>query len=86
MQGNPGLNSASILERYRDTEHQKHLEKLAFWDHMIPAESLDQEFEAVLNQQRERWASQQATQLLHKSSLSDDEKKRLRELLHQRAK
>lgn len=81
----PELNSASILERYRGTEHHKHLEKLAVWDHMIPADNLDQEFAAVLKQLRERWAKQQATQLLHKSNLSDDEKSRLRELLSQRS-
>ena len=54
--------------------------------HMIPLENLDQEFDAVLNQLKARWASQQATQLLHKSHLSEDEKKRLRELLGQGAK
>ena len=81
----PDLNSASILERYRGTEHHKHLEKLAVWDHMIPADGLDQEFAAVVKQLRERWAKQQATQLLHKSNLSDDDKSRLRELLSQRS-
>ena len=86
LRRNPGLNSASILERYRDTEHHKHLEKLAVWDHMIPDESLDQEFEAVIQQLRQRWAAQQATRLLHQTSLSAEEKSRLRELLSQRSK
>lgn len=78
------MTSASILERYRGTEHHKHLEKLAIWDHMIPKESLDQEFEAVLRQLTEQWTAQQATQLLHKTHLSASEKSRLRELLQNR--
>ena len=85
-QRNPELNSASILERYRGTEHHKHLEKLAVWNHMIPDESLDKEFEAAIQQLRERWAAQQATQLLHQASLSAEDKSRLRELLNQRSK
>ncbi len=86
VQRNPGLNSASILERYRGTEHHKHLEKLAVWDHMISDESLGQEFEAVIRQLRERRAAQQATRLLHQTSLSAEDKLRLRELLTQRTK
>ena len=86
VQRNPGLNSASILERYRDTEHHKHLEKLAVWDHMISDEGLDQEFEAVIRQLRQRRAEQQATRLLHQTSLSAEDKSRLRELLAQRTK
>jgi DNA primase len=82
----PNLNSASILERYRQNPHHKHLEKLAVWDHMIPAEDLDRELKAVIDQLRQRLASQRATQLLHKSNLSDDEKAKLRELLSQRPK
>lgn len=82
----PAISSAAILERYRGTEHHKHLEKLAVWDHMVPAEGLDEEFAAVLLQLREKWAAQKAAQLLHKSHLSDTEKTRLRELLSQRSK
>ncbi|MDA9982676.1 DNA primase, partial [Gammaproteobacteria bacterium] len=85
-QRNPELNSASILERYRGTEHHKHLEKLAVWNHMIPDESLDLEFEAAIRQLRERWAAQQATRLLHQASLSAEDKSKLRELLSQRTK
>jgi len=85
-QRNPELNSASILERYRDTEHHKHLEKLAVWNHMISEESLDQEFEASIRQLRERRTAQQATRLLHQGSLSSEDKSRLRELLSQRTK
>ena len=78
------MTAAALLERYRGTEHHKHLEKLAIWDHMIAAEDLDQEFDAVMHQLRERWTAQQATQLLHKAHLSDSEKSRLRELLQYR--
>lgn len=86
IQQQPAMSSAAILERYRGTEHHKHLEKLTVWDHMIATEKLDEEFEAVLRQLRERWAAQQAAQLLHKTHLSDLEKTRLRELLSQRSK
>ena len=82
----PDLNSASILERYRGSEHHRHLEKLAAWDHMIPDGAMEQEFDAVFRQLRERWADQQATSLMHQTSLSADEKSKLRALLSQRAK
>jgi DNA primase len=83
---NPGLNPASILERYRGTEQHKHLEKLATWDHMIPDSYLGQEFEATIQQLKTRLAEQQVSQLLHRTNLSDDEKVKLRALLNQRSK
>ncbi len=86
IQENPDLGPASVLERYRNTDHHKHLEKLAIWDHMIPVSDLDQEFEAVILKLRNRVLEQQASRLLHRDSLSADEKSRLRELLSQRPK
>lgn len=86
LQRQPAISPAAVVERYRGTDHHKHLEKLAVWDHMIPADNLDEEFAAVLRQLREKWAAQQAAQLLHKTHLSDTEKTRLRELLGQRSK
>ncbi|MDJ0955227.1 MAG: DNA primase [Arenicellales bacterium] len=83
-QQHPDMTSAALLERYRGTEYHKHLEKLAVWDHMITTEDLDQEFDAVMRQLKERWMSQQATQLLHKTHLSESEKSKLRELLQNR--
>ena len=81
---NPDMTSAALLERYRGTEYHKHLEKLAVWDHMITTEDFDQEFDAVIRELRERWTTQQATQLLHKAHLSKSEKSKLRELLQNR--
>jgi len=83
---NPELNSASILERYRGTEHHKHLEILATWDHMIPDSDLGQEFTAIIQQLKIRLAEQQVSQLLHRTNLSAEEKTRLRALLNQRLK
>lgn len=83
---NPDLNPASILERYRDSEHHKHLEKLATWDHMIPDPDLGQEFQAIILQLKIRLAEQQISQLLRQTNLSAEEKSRLRALLNQRSK
>jgi DNA primase len=85
IQGNPGLNTASILERYRNSQHHKHLEKLAIWDHMIPEKDLGQELDAVVLQLRSRLVEQQVSQLLQKANLSAEEKSELRALLNRRS-
>ncbi len=80
----PGLSTAALLERFRGTEHKKHLEKLSIWDHMIPEKHVETEFRATLTKLRARLRDQQTQVLLDKSRsepLNDREKAQLRELL-----
>jgi len=53
---------------------------------MIPDSDLGQEFTAIIQQLKIRLAEQQVSQLLHRTSLSAEEKTRLRALLNQRLK
>ena len=40
----PQISPGAILERFRDTEHEAALWKLATWDHLVPESGLEAEF------------------------------------------
>jgi len=40
----PHITTGALLERFRDTEHEAALWKLATWDHMVPESGLEAEF------------------------------------------
>jgi DNA primase len=44
----PGLSSAGILERFRDSPHEAVLWKLAAWEHAVPETGLEAEFQGAL--------------------------------------
>jgi DNA primase len=44
----PGLSSAGILERFRDSLHEGALWKLAAWEHAVPEPGLEAEFQGAL--------------------------------------
>jgi DNA primase len=44
----PGLSSAGILERFRDSPHEAVLWKLAAWEHAVPEPGLEAEFQGAL--------------------------------------
>ncbi|PWG64927.1 DNA primase [Spiribacter halobius] len=55
----PQITSGALLERFRDTEHEAALWKLATWDHLVPESGLEAEFRdamarvrTLLDQQR----------------------------------
>ncbi len=80
----PGLSTASLLERFRDSDQAPHLEKLAVWDHMIPDEHVESEFRNTIAKLGSRLRDEQTKLLLSKSRsepLNEQEKARLRELL-----
>ena len=80
---NPHLNTASVLERWRDHEYGRHLARLAQEEALIPSESLDTEFADVMKGLRGRYLDQRIDRLREKplSDLSDEEKVVLRQLL-----
>ncbi len=81
---NPGLSTASLLERFRDSDQAPHLEKLALWDHMIPEEHVESEFRNTIGKLMTRLRHEQTEMLLNKSRsqpLNEQEKARLRQLL-----
>jgi DNA primase len=80
----PELNTAAILENFRDSEHLVHLEKLTAWRHPALEQDVEAEFEDSLLWIRKTAAKQRTEQLLHKqrlSGLSTAEKLELTNLL-----
>ncbi len=80
----PSLNTASIIENFRDSEHQHHLSKLAVWDYPAVVENVEAEFIGVISRLAEMTARQKTTRLLQKqdaSGLNQAEKDELARLL-----
>jgi len=88
LQSAPTLNTAALLERWRNTEEGKHLEKLATWQPSLnDPESLQQEFLGAIARLEEQHRSSRTDSLLAKANqgeLSSEEKAELKALLQQR--
>ena len=81
-----GVNTASLLERYREQSHFQALEKLATHHHLMDESELETTFQAVLQQLKNALIEQQLEQLIEKSkheSLNDIEKEKLKSLISQ---
>jgi DNA primase len=85
LRSNPNLNTAALLERWRDTAEGKQLEKLATWQPSLDdPDSLRHEFLGALARLEEQHRDSRTKSLLAKStqgSLSSDEKAELQALL-----
>ena len=85
LRSNPNLNTAALLERWRDTVEGKQLEKLATWQPSLDdPESLQHEFLGALARLEEQHRDTRTKSLLAKSTqggLSTDEKAELQRLL-----
>jgi DNA primase len=51
-QGDPQITSSAVLERFRDSEHEVALWKLATWNHMVPEAGLTDEFADAMTRVR----------------------------------
>ncbi len=79
----PDLNTATIIEHFRPTEHGPALEKLAIWQHMVGAEGTEAEFQDALYRLETMAVDQLTDALLAKDQLeglTDEEKRRLLQL------
>src|SRR3989338_9042134 len=61
-----GLNTASIIENFSDSEHKQNLAKLVFWQHPALDQDLEVEFNGVMSRLNEVSAWQKTEQLLQK--------------------
>ncbi len=88
LRSTPTLTTAALLERWRDTEEGKHLQKLATWTPSLDdPESLQKEFFGALVRLEEQHRSSRTDTLLAKANqgeLSAEEKAELKGLLQQR--
>jgi len=88
LQSAPTLSTAALLERWRNTEEGKHLDKLAAWQPSLhDPDSLQQEFLGALARLKEQHRSSRTDALLamaNQGELSAGEKAELQALLRQR--
>ncbi len=83
LQARPHLNTAALLEHWRDTQEGKYLAKLAQWQPEVP-EGVEAELQGALQRLAERYHEQRVENLLHTErleGLGDMEKAELRRLL-----
>jgi DNA primase len=84
VKGTSGLNTASIIENFSDSEHKQNLAKLAFWQHPALEQDLETEFSGVMSRLDEVSARQKTERLLqkkHAGGLNQAEKDELARLL-----
>jgi DNA primase len=84
LQQNPHLNTAALLERSRDTDSEKHLQRLAQQTLPLTAIELKHELVAIV-QQLQKQAVEQRKEYLerkHPSQLTDEEKAEIRSQYH----
>ena len=89
LRAEPNLNTAAILERFRDSPHQPVLAKLAAWEHPALQQDTQIEFQGVIQRLRKVAYAQEAERLLNKDrleGLNAVEKADLRRLLDEKRK
>src|SRR5712692_1767789 len=89
LQAEPNLNTAAILERFRDSPHQSVLAKLAAWEHPALQQDTQIEFQGAIHRLRKVAYAQEAERLLNKDrleGLNAVEKADLRRLLDEKRK
>ena len=78
------MNTASIVEHFRESDYQHHLSKLAVWDYPSLVEDVEAEFLGVISRLGETSTRQKTERLLQKkeaAGLSLTEKDELARLL-----
>ena len=88
LKDRPDLNTGSIIEHYRDSEHQHSLAKLAAWEHPERSGDVEAEFRGVLAQLQREARRAQTERLMSKeqlSGLNDEEKTELKRLLREKS-
>lgn len=83
----PTINTALMIEAFRDTPYFDVLNQLAAWPHQVPLEALNQEFEDIIYFLVKQNVDSEIQDLLKKarqSHLSDQERDVLQTLLKQR--
>ena len=88
LKDRPDLKTGSIIEHYRDSEHQHSLAKLSAWEHPELSGDVGAEFRGVLEQLQREARRAQTERLMNKeqlSGLSPEEKTELKRLLAEKS-
>lgn len=81
LRGNPHLNTAALLERWRDSEIGRYLEQLASWELLLTDEDMILELQGALSRLRAQAADQRMAALSNQPSLTAAEQQELLALL-----
>ncbi|RUQ93365.1 DNA primase [Legionella septentrionalis] len=85
----PGINTASLVEFWRDSNLFESMNKLAAWDHQVPEAALSKEFLDIMNFLIKQNRENKIQQLLEKSrtmSLTESDRLQLQDMLKERHK
>jgi DNA primase len=66
LKSTPRLNTASVVESFRDSEHQHNIAKLAVWQHPVLEQNVELEFTGLMDRLREISAKQRIERLLQR--------------------
>lgn len=86
LKANPHLNTAAVVEHFRDTPDEQAIAKLAAWDHAVVQGDAEAQFLGVLGQMHRAAAAASAERLLRKPELSAAEKAELARLLAEKSR
>jgi len=75
------MNSAQLLEQFRDTDEFSALRKLAQWEHQVADENLEQEFKKSLVWLNNQYIEQRYQELSLKQTHTKEEKIQLKKLI-----
>lgn len=84
LHSQPTLKQGPLLEHWRGTAEEPHLQKLLYIEIPIPETGIEREFLDALERLTQQYAKQETNKLLEKTRktpLSDEEKLRLRQLI-----
>lgn len=86
LRANPHLNTAAVVEHFRDTADEQAIAKLAAWNHAAVQGDAEAQFLGVIGQMRRAAAAAEAERLLRKPDLSAAEKAELARLLAEKSR
>jgi len=84
---NPSINTATLVESWRDSSVFESLNKLAAWDHQVPEEALASEFTDIvlfLEKQNRDTKIQELLEKARNQGLTEQDRLQLQEMLKQR--
>ena len=84
LKNSAGMNTASIVEHFRESEYKHHLSKLAVWDYPSQVEDVEAEFLGIITRLGQTFTRQKTERLLQKkgtNGLNQTEKDELARLL-----
>jgi DNA primase len=80
LHAHPHLNSAALIEHWRDGDEGRQLVKLARLPHLVPPEGLAAEFTGAIARLDDALKRQRFAELTSKGALTPDEKSEIRRL------